>query len=328
MHKEITIFNETILPGKSKTINMQIGKLHTMTDLHIPIIVERSKKEGPVVLLTAGLHGDEINGTEIVRELIVKKINKPKRGTIICIPVINIFGFVNQTREFPDGRDLNRIFPGSKTGSLASQFAYFILKEILPHIDYAIDFHAGGARRFNAPQIRIVPNNAELKTLSDVFGAPFTLYSNNISGSFRSSCDKMNVKMLLFEGGKSVDINNGVTKEAVEGTKRFLTHFDMLKNKHEISKPHHTIYIETSDWVRANFSGMFHGLKQIGSFVTKGDLLATISDPFGKVSHKLKAPHDGYIINVNDAPIVYQGDAVFHISTKLENDEEGIKNQV
>ena len=328
MHKEITIFNETILPGKSKTINMQIGKLHTMTDLHIPIIVERSKKEGPVVLLTAGLHGDEINGTEIVRELIVKKINKPKRGTIICIPVINIFGFVNQTREFPDGRDLNRIFPGSKTGSLASQFAYYILKEIIPHIDYAIDFHAGGAQRFNAPQIRIVPNNAELKTLSDVFGAPFTLYSNNISGSFRSSCDKMNVKMLLFEGGKSVDINNGVTKEAVEGTKRFLLHFGMLKNKHEISKPHQTIYIETSDWIRANFSGMFHGLKQIGNFVAKGELLATISDPFGKVSHKLKAPHAGYLINVNDAPIVYQGDAVFHISTKLENDEEGIKNQV
>ena len=328
MHKEITIFNETILPGKSKTINMQIGKLHTMTDLHIPIIVERSKKEGPVVLLTAGLHGDEINGTEIVRELIVKKINKPKRGTIICIPVINIFGFVNQTREFPDGRDLNRIFPGSKTGSLASQFAYYILKEILPHIDYAIDFHAGGAQRFNAPQIRIVPNNTELKTLSDVFGAPFTLYSNNISGSFRSSCDKMNVKMLLFEGGKSVDINNDVTKEAVEGTKRFLTHFGMLRNKHEISKPHQTIYIETSDWIRANFSGMFHGLKQIGSFVTKGELLATISDPFGKVSHKLKAPHAGYLINVNDAPIVYQGDAVFHISTKLENAEERIKNQV
>ena len=328
MQKEITIFNETILPGKSKTINMQIGKLHTMTDLHIPIIVERSKKEGPVVLLTAGLHGDEINGTEIVRELIVKKINKPKRGTIICIPVINIFGFVNQTREFPDGRDLNRIFPGSKSGSLASQFAYYILKEIIPNIDYAIDFHAGGAQRFNAPQIRIVPNNEVLKTLSDVFGAPFTLYSNNISGSFRSSCDKMNVKMLLFEGGKSVDINNAVTKEAVEGTKRVLMHFGMLKNKHEISKPHQTIYIEKSDWIRANFSGMFHGLKQIGSFVTKGELLATISDPFGKVSHKLKAPHSGYLINVNDSPIVYQGDAVFHISKTLEDEQESVTTKV
>ena len=318
MHKSITIFNETILPGESKTINMQIGKLHTMTDLHIPIIVKRSKKDGPVVLFSAGLHGDEINGTEIVREIIVQKINKPKCGTIICIPVINIFGFVNQTREFPDGRDLNRVFPGSKTGSLASQFAYHIVKEIIPHIDYAIDFHAGGARRFNAPQIRIVPNNKDLKVLSDVFGAPFTLYSNNIAGSFRNSCDKMNVQLLLFEGGKSVDINNEVTKEGVEGAKRFLQHLKMLKPKHQISSANKTIYIEKSDWIRANQSGMFHGLKQIGCYVVKGELLATISDPFGKVSHKLKAPHAGYLINVNDAPVVYKGDAVFHISTNLE----------
>ena len=320
MHKEITIFNETILPGESKTINMQIGKLHTMTDLLIPIIVERSKKEGPVVLFSAGLHGDEINGTEIVRELIVQKINKPKCGTIICIPVINIFGFVNQTREFPDGRDLNRIFPGSKEGSLASRFAYYILKEIIPHVDYAIDFHAGGAKRFNAPQIRIVPNNPELKNLSDVFGAPFTLYSNNISGSFRSSCDEMGTKMLLFEGGKSIDINLDVIAEATEGTKRFLSHLKMLAKKHPVSQPHKTIYIEKSDWIRAPFSGMFHGLQTISSFVKKGELIATISDPFGKVSHKVKAPHEGFLINVNDAPIVYQGDAIFHISSQLENE--------
>jgi predicted deacylase len=111
--KNITILKETILPGESKTINMEIAKLHTMTKLKIPIIVERSKFHGPTVLLTAGLHGDEINGIEIVRQLIVQKINKPKTGTIICIPVINVFGFLNQTREFPDKRDLNRVFPGS-----------------------------------------------------------------------------------------------------------------------------------------------------------------------------------------------------------------------
>lgn len=318
MHKEITIFNETILPGESKTINMQIAKLHTMTDLNIPIIVERSKVDGPTVLLSAGLHGDEINGTEIVRQLIVQKINKPKCGTIICMPIINIFGFLNQTREFPDGRDLNRVFPGSKEGSLASRFAYYILKEIIPHVDYAIDFHAGGAQRFNAPQIRIVPNNPELKKLSDVFGAPFTLYSNNISGSFRSSCDEMGTKMLLFEGGKSIDINLDVIKEATEGTKRFLSLLKMLAKKHPISEPHKTIYIEKSDWIRAPFSGMFHGLKEISSLVKKGELIATISDPFGKVEHKVKAPHDGFLINVNDAPIVYQGDAIFHISSQLE----------
>mgnify|MGYP000240422135 FL=1 len=319
--KPLVILKETIIAGESKTINMEIAKLHTMTKLKIPIIVERSKLAGPTVLFTACLHGDEINGTEIVRQLIVQKINKPKRGTVICIPIINIFGFINKTREFPDGRDLNRVFPGSKTGSLASRFAYYILKDIIPHVDYAIDFHAGGASRFNAPQIRIVPDNKELKKLSDVFNAPFTLYSKNISGTFRNSCDKLGVKMLLFEGGKSLDINDAVTKEAIEGTKRFLTHLDMLNpRKKAISNENKTIYIEKSNWVRAKHSGMFHGLTTIGSFVKKGDLLATISDPYGKVEHKVKAPHAGFIINVNDAPIIYQGDAIFHVSTQLENE--------
>jgi uncharacterized protein len=319
--KPLVILKETILAGESKTINMEIAKLHTMTKLKIPIIVERSKLDGPTVLFTACLHGDEINGTEIVRQFIVQKINKPKRGTIICIPIINIFGFINKTREFPDGRDLNRVFPGSKTGSLASRFAYYILKDIMPHIDYAIDFHAGGASRFNAPQIRIVPENKELKKLSEVFSAPFTLYSKNISGTFRNSCDKLDVKMLLFEGGKSLDINDAITKEAIEGTKRFLTHLDMLNpRKKAISNENKTIYIEKSNWVRAKHSGLFHGLTAIGSFVKKGDLLATISDPYGKVEHKVKAPHAGFIINVNDAPIIFQGDAIFHISTQLENE--------
>jgi hypothetical protein len=319
--KPLVILKETIVAGESKTINMEIAKLHTMTKLKIPIIVERSKLDGPTVLFTACLHGDEINGTEIVRQLIVQKINKPKRGTIICIPIINIFGFINKTREFPDGRDLNRVFPGSKTGSLASRFAYYILKEIIPHVDYAIDFHAGGASRFNAPQIRIVPENKELKKLSAVFNAPFTLYSKNISGTFRNSCDKLDVKMLLFEGGKSLDINDAITKEAIEGTKRFLTHLEMLNpRKKAISNENKTIYIEKSNWVRAKHSGLFHGLTSIGSFVKKGDLLATISDPYGKVEHKVKAPHAGFIINVNDAPIIFQGDAIFHISTHLENE--------
>jgi uncharacterized protein len=319
--KPLVILKETILAGESKTINMEIAKLHTMNKLKIPIIVERSKIDGPTVLFTACLHGDEINGTEIVRQLIVQKINKPKRGTIICIPIINIFGFINKTREFPDGRDLNRVFPGSKTGSLASRFAYYILKDIIPHVDYAIDFHAGGASRFNAPQIRIVPENPELKELSDVFNAPFTLYSKNISGSFRNSCDKLGVKMLLFEGGKSLDINEEVTNDAIEGTKRFLEHLEMLNPRKKANiKSKKPIYIEKSNWVRAKYSGMFHGMVKIGSFIKKGELIATISDPYGKVEHKMKAPHDGYVINVNDAPIVYQGDAIFHVSTHLESE--------
>jgi uncharacterized protein len=313
----MTILNETIAPGTTKTVNMQIGTLHTMTELNIPVIVSRSTEDGPCVLLSAGLHGDEINGTEIVRQIIRKKLHIPKKGTIICMPVINIFGFVNQNREFPDGRDLNRVFPGSKEGSLASRFAYYILKEILPHVAYAIDFHAGGARRFNAPQIRIVPDNIELKKLSDVFGAPFTLFSSNISGSFRSSCDELGIKMLLFEGGKSLDINNWVATEAIEGTKRFLKHLEMLSEDKETVPAHETIYIEKSDWIRAPYSGMFQGIASIGKWVEKDEVIATISDPFGEVEHPVVAPHQGYLINVNDAPVVFEGDAVFHISSQL-----------
>jgi len=321
-NKTITIFKETIEPGESKTINMEIAELHTMTKLKIPIVVKRSKIEGPTVLLTAGMHGDEVNGTEIVRQIIIQGINKPQIGTIICIPIINILGFLNQTREFPDGRDLNRVFPGSKTGSLASRFAYYLLEEVIPNVDYAIDFHSGGASRFNAPQIRVVPDNAELKALANVFNAPFTVYTNQISGSFRNSCTKLGIKMLLFEGGKSINFNNDVTHQGVEGTKRLLEHLGMLNPKKKtIKQEKDSIHIDKSSWIRAKTSGMLHGLIPIGSYVEKGSVLATISDPFGKIEKKVKSPHSGYIINVNDAPMVYQGDAIYHISNHIEGEQ-------
>lgn len=318
--KAISILGEAIQPGESKTIDMEIAKLHNTAKLKIPIIVSRSKIDGPVVLFSAGIHGDEINGVEIVRQLITKKINKPKRGTIICIPIINMFGFINMSRQFPDGRDLNRVFPGSKKGSLAGRFAYHILTEIMPLVDYAVDFHAGGASRFNAPQIRLAPGSIELKQLADVFNAPYTLFSKNIAGSFRNASQKLGVKMLLFEGGKSLDINEYVANSGVAGVKRFLSHLDMLESKHILDKQdEETIYIEKSAWIRAKYSGLLHDHNTIGTFVKKGTILATITDPFGKFEHIVKAPNDGYIINANHSPIIYQGDAIFHISKTIVN---------
>lgn len=318
----LILFGESIMPGENKTINVEIARLHTTTKLNIPIIVRRSKIDGPVVLFSAGIHGDEINGVEIVRQLIYKKINKPKRGTIICIPIINVYGFVNKAREFPDGRDLNRVFPGSKTGSLASRFAHHILTEIMPVVNYAVDFHAGGASRFNAPQIRIAQDNPELKILADVFNAPFTLYCKNISGSFRSSSEKLNVKMLLFEGGKSLHIDSAIAAEGISGAKRFLNHFDMLDPKHTATPQKlNTIYIEKSGWIRAKCSGLMQDYNTLGKFVKKGTVLAIITDPYGKFERKVKAPNDGYIINANHSPIVYGGDAIYHLSNALDEEE-------
>jgi predicted deacylase len=321
--KPLVIFGESILPGESKTVNVEIARLHTTTKLNIPVIVRRSKVEGPVVLFSAGIHGDEINGVEIVRQIISKKINRPQKGTIICIPVINMYGFVNKAREFPDGRDLNRVFPGSKKGSLASRFAYHIVTDVLPIVDYAVDFHAGGASRFNAPQIRLSENNHDLKILADVFSAPFTLYSKNISGSFRSISEKLKVKMLLFEGGKSLDINHEIANIGIDGVKRLLAYLGMLDSNHIVAAPEEpSIYIEKSVWLRAKCSGLLHDYNTIGRFVKKGTILAIITDPFGKFERKVKAPHDGYIINANHSPIVYEGDAIYHMSkNNLEEDD-------
>lgn len=315
----MTILDETILPGETKTLNLEIARLHTATKLKIPVIVSRAKEDGPTVLLSAGLHGDEINGVDIVRQIVHSKINIPKKGTIICIPVINIFGFINKSREFPDGRDMNRVFPGSKNGSLAGRFAYHLIQYILPHVDYAIDFHAGGQSRFNAPQLRITPDNKELEELATIFNPPFLLYSNQISGSFRNACAKKGIKMLLFEGGKSLDINSDVSTMGVEGTKRFLKAFDMLRESFLIEKVTEKMTVITNSvWVRAKKSGLLHDQVKIGTFVEKGQVLAEISDPYGNENTLIKAPNKGYVINVNDAPIVYQGDAVFHISKNVK----------
>ncbi|AXT57077.1 succinylglutamate desuccinylase [Aquimarina sp. AD1] len=314
----LNILGEYIPLGTSKTINFNIANLYTSTKVEIPIIIERSKKIGPTILITAGIHGDEINGVEVVRQIIAKKINKPAKGTIICIPVLNVFGFLSMNRFFPDGRDLNRVFPGTKSGSLASRFAYQFVNEILPVADFCLDFHTGGASRFNAPHIRVDGKNERLVTLAKVFNAPFTLLSKNLDGSYRATCTKKGVDILLFEGGKSQNSNRDIAKEGALGVMRILRYLEMLGASFSIPEPEQdTIVVEKSFWIRAKYSGLLHIKIPYGKLVEKGEILATITDPYGKMRHEVKATNPGYIINVNEAPIVYKGDAIFRITTQL-----------
>ncbi|QAA82564.1 succinylglutamate desuccinylase/aspartoacylase family protein [Aequorivita sp. H23M31] len=321
--RDIVILNVRIALGESKRLDFSIAKLYTTTKVEIPIIIERSKIPGPTVLITAAIHGDEINGVEIVRQLIARKLNKPKRGTIICIPILNVFGFLNGDRSFPDGRDLNRVFPGTKSGSLASRVAYNFTKKILPNADYCLDFHTGGASRFNAPQIRIRQGDERLLELAKAFNAPFTVYSNTIEKSYRNTCRKMGIPALLFEGGKSRESNKSVVKEGVDGVLRFLDYLDMLGKRIPVPLAENdTIIIEKSRWVRAQRSGLLHIKIKCNKHVEKGEFLATITDPYGTMRFKVTSPNEGYIINVNQSPIVNQGDAIFHISTANTADVE------
>lgn len=318
----LTILGEVVKPGEQKELSFNVAKLHTQNSIDIPVIINRSKKPGPTILITAGIHGDEVNGVEIVRQIIAKGINNPKKGTIICMPLINVFGFIQMNREFPDGRDLNRVFPGSASGSLASRVAHQLMTEIVPHADLVIDFHTGGARRFNAPQIRIVEDHPQLLELALVFGAPFILYSKNLNKSFRNACFKLNLPILLFEGGKSFFIDKNVTNHGVNGTKRLLSHLGMLRKNFKASDPKKkTVVIAQSSWLRAKYSGLFKASVEIGDFINADEVIGNITDPYGKFNSFVRAPHSGYVLNVNHSPIVYQGDALFHISTQLAYDQ-------
>lgn len=309
------ILGKKINRKSSHYLHMDLVKLHTRDTLKIPVIIERSEKDGPTVLLVAGVHGDELNGVEIVRRIISEKLNKPKKGTIICIPVLNIFGFLNQDRKFPDGRDLNRVFPGSATGSLASQFAYNFRTEILPHIDYLLDFHTGGADRVNIPQIRCVFKNEKNIELAKVFGTKFIIDSKLISKSLRATLEKMKISTLLFEGGKSLNFENYVIEEGINGAVRVLNYLGLTNNP--VEEPNKSVIITKSKWLRAPYSGMFHlkvNFNESGKKASKNTLLAIITDPYGQFTKKIKAPFDCHIFCLNTAPIVNKGDAIFHIT--------------
>ena len=311
-NKPFVILGREVPKGGRAVLDLKVAKLHTRTTVNVPIIVERAKKSGPVLLLIAGIHGDEVNGVGIVREIIEQKLNKPKRGTVICIPVFNIFGYLIQTREFPDGRDLNRIFPGSETGSLASQFAFQFTKNIAPLVDYVIDFHTGGAERDNAPQVRCHLDETDTLKLAHIFGAPYVVHSNYIAKSLRETLYKMGKTVILFEGGKSKELDDQIIQYGVKGTKNIMRYLEMLEGTVDTKKE--SKIIKKSKWIRAPHSGMLKLRVANGAFIKKKDVLGVIRDPFGEFKRKIYAPLDCHVFCINTSPIVNKGDAILHVS--------------
>ncbi len=309
------ILNREIKAGESVQLNLETARLHTRTRIDVPIFIERSKLDGPVLLVSAGIHGDEVNGIEIVRKAVASNMLKPEKGTVICVPVINIFGFLNQSRKFPDGKDLNRSFPGSSSGSLASQFAHTFMKEVVPLADYCLDLHTGGANRFNVPQIRISRNDDTLLDLAKAFNPDFIVYASDRDKSYRQSATSKGKKVLLFEGGKGLNFDNYVTEKGVGGIMRLMHHIGMRDFTTGIDRVSTTdpIIIESSTWVRARHSGLFRSFINKGDYVVKGHKLGSISDPYGVFEYFVKASISGYVIGLNEAPIVTQGDALYHL---------------
>lgn len=311
MPEKISLGKERVLLGENKVINYDIARLPSGMMINMPVFIFRSKTDGPVLLLSGGLHGDEVNGIEIIRRMISEgQFKNLKCGTIVAVPVLNVFGFLNYSREVPDGKDVNRSFPGDANGSLASRVAYNLTKVILPLIDYGVDFHTGGAARTNYPQIRysVADKNSEL--IAKAFAAPFTLNSNLIPKSIRHQGSKMGKPIVVFEGGESMRFDELSIGEAIDGTKRLMSYLGMIEEPYQ---ERNIKLLLSSSWVRANRSGLFKPFAESGDLVVKNQPLGVINDPFGQYEIKVLSKYEGHVIGHNNNPVVHQGDALFHI---------------
>jgi uncharacterized protein len=309
--KELKIAGHTILPGEFKEIDINIARLPSHTIIDTPIYVSRGLEDGPVLALIAGMHGDEINGMEIVRRILDGGMHQPKRGTVICMPIINMYGFLNYSRDVPDGKDINRSFPGSRNGSLASRVAYHLMHDVIPVIDYGIDFHTGGAMRANYPQVRALLTDEKNIELAQAFHAPFTLNAPFRPNSLRKEASKRGKYIIVYEGGESLRFDQNAIKEGIAGTLRLMKHLNMIEEA-----PHPDVenkMIWSTTWIRAKSAGLFQTNVYCGQLVQKDEWVGTITDPFGEFKEKVITPVTGYVVGLNNIPVINAGDALMHI---------------
>ncbi len=309
----IEIEGNQIFPGQDLEVKIPVAKMPSDTRLYMHTFIYRSVNKGPTVLILAGIHGDEINGIEIASQLNFDKIFKNlKCGNVIVLPLVNVFGFNNFSRDVPDGKDVNRSFPGSSTGSLASRVAYIITKTLLPHCDYAIDLHTGGASRYNYPQVRYSSKVEGCTELAEAFNAPLMIDLPLIPNSLRRVAKDQNVKAIVYEGGESERLDNLAISCGKSGILKVLSHFGMI-DLGMLESKNKTTKISETFWQRSSKSGIFIWCKSSGDLVKKGEVMGIIKDPYGYNKIEIKSKYSGIIIGHNNASIVNQGDALFHI---------------
>lgn len=315
------IAGHSILPGETKKIEIPMARLYTDTTMGIPVFIKRGKKPGPTLFLSAAIHGDELNGIEIINRIINSKSINNIRGTLIAVPMVNVYGVLNQSRYLPDRRDLNRSFPGSKKGSLAAKIAYQFLNEIVDKADYGIDFHTGAIHRSNLPQIRANLDDHETLELAKAFSLPVLLNSNLRDGSLRQCASDLGTKILLYEAGEALRFDELAIRAGIKGSINVMRLIGMLpKSKSKTTKVEPFI-ARKSGWVRASESGIVVHQKDLGEHVKKGDVLATINNPYGIALDNVTSPFEGIIIGKQNIPLVQEGEAMYHIAYFSEPDE-------
>ena len=315
MSNEFVIGNTSISRRTRTIIELPLPPLYTHTPLNLPVHILRGAKDGPRLFVSAALHGDELNGTEIIRRLLKQPALKRLRGTLVAVPIVNIYGMLNHSRYLPDRRDLNRSFPGSSKGSLAARLAHLFMNEIVHNCTHGIDLHTGAIHRSNLPQIRANLDDQETAQLATDFGVPVLLNSNLRDGSLREAASQLGIPMLLYEAGEALRFDEVAIRAGVKGIINVMRSMEMLPASRSKRKKRNEPFVaRSSSWVRASASGLFRKVCSLGSRVKRGEVIGLIDDPFGGNEYEVTSTASGIIIGCAEIPLVHEGEALFHVA--------------
>lgn len=310
-----------IAPGERRTVQLPVANLYTSAPVTLPVIVHHGRLPGPKLFVSAALHGDEIIGIEVIRRLLKLAQLDELRGTLLAVPVVNVLGFLHQSRYLPDRRDLNRSFPGSESGSLTARLAHQFLHNVVERCDYGIDLHTGARRRPNLPQIRADLSQPEIHRLAEAFGAPLMLNSTPAAGTLREYAKKKGVPMLLYESSEALRFDETCIRIGVLGVQNVMYALKMLPelpSRPPLRKP---LVARSSTWCRAPTSGILRTHVRLGDEVAHGQVLGVIGDPFSDNEVPVPATAAGFIIGQVDLPLVYEGDALYHIARAIDSED-------
>jgi predicted deacylase len=311
--ESFAIGTNRVRAGSAKEIELPISRLVTGADVHLPVRVIHGREPGPTVWINAATHGDEVNGVEVIRRVLIQLDPKTFRGTLVAVPILNVLGFMTGDRYLPDRRDLNRSFPGSARGSLASRLAHLFMTEVVAKCEVGIDLHTGADRRANWPHIRADLDDPLTRQLAEAFGMPLMLHARIRDGSLRQAACDGGATVLLFEGGENWRFDEYAITAGVDGVRRVLASLGMIDPLAE-PPPEPTIECRQSGWVRAKGTGIVHLEVQLGQRVEVGQRLGGLSDSFGRRVRLVHADRTGFVIGLTTAPLCNSGDAIVHIA--------------
>ncbi len=319
-----SICDETIYPGESLSLALPLPELFSCAPMHMPIKVMHSKKPGPCLLVIAAIHGDALNGTEIINRLLSQVSIKRLKGTLIAAPVFNVYGFINKSRELPGGGLLHQSFPGLEDGTHAQRIAHVFNKSILTLADYVIDLQTGPLNYSNFPQIFIDFNNKKERELALACTAPIISNVKITPGSLRETTYVQKLPYLVYEAGEAMRFDENAIRMGLRSINNVMTRLEMFvtNNTSKARKSFPSFFVEGSSWVHAPTSGISYSRIKLGQQVEKDQLLSVIRDPFGAgYDVNLLASQDGIVVGKANLPLVKEGEKLFQLATFAEMDK-------